>query len=194
MRARLGRRADAGARLCTRSPTAPRWVRAPGAKVYALHSLPAGDEGSGAAAGKVGGFRLHAGLAARADGRGKLERVCRTISRPAVTTRFHGVFAPHSAHRARMTKAWRGRGARGSEDSTPAKRRASMSWAQRLMRVFKLNIETKPGLRRGDPHHRLHRGTVGDREAPRSRRCESGCGAGCAAATGPGAGGAALQR
>jgi hypothetical protein len=24
--------------------------------------------------------------------------------------------------------------------------------------VFKIDIETKPGLRRGDAHHRLHRG------------------------------------
>jgi len=32
-----------------------------------LMFLPACDEGSGAAAGKVGGFSLHAGVAARAD-------------------------------------------------------------------------------------------------------------------------------
>ncbi len=40
-----------------------------GRKVFTLQSLPAGDEGSGAAAGKVGGFSLHAGVAARADER-----------------------------------------------------------------------------------------------------------------------------
>jgi len=39
------------------------------------------------AAGKVAGFSLHAGVAARANEREKLERVCRTISRPAVAER-----------------------------------------------------------------------------------------------------------
>jgi hypothetical protein len=50
-------------------------------------------------------------------------------------TRFHGVFAPHSAHRAQVTKARRGRGARvqaaaQTVDSTAAKRRAAMSFAR----------------------------------------------------------------
>jgi hypothetical protein len=35
--------------------------------------------------GKVAGFSLHAGVAARADERKKLERLCRYISRPAVS-------------------------------------------------------------------------------------------------------------
>jgi len=35
--------------------------------------------------GKVGGFSLHAGVAARADQRQKLERLCRHISRPAIS-------------------------------------------------------------------------------------------------------------
>ena len=56
-----------------------------GRKVFTLQSLPAGDEGSGAGAGKVGGLSLHPGVAARADERGKLERLCRTISRPALS-------------------------------------------------------------------------------------------------------------
>ena len=56
-----------------------------GRKVFTLQSLPAGDEGSGAAAGKVGGFGVDAGVAARADERSKLERLCRYISRPAVS-------------------------------------------------------------------------------------------------------------
>ncbi|MCQ6627840.1 transposase, partial [Escherichia coli] len=34
---------------------------------------------------KVAGFSLHAGVAARADERKKLERLCRYISRPAVS-------------------------------------------------------------------------------------------------------------
>ena len=147
---------------------------------------------------KVAGFSLHAGVAARADERNKLERLCRYISRPAVSekrlsltpngnvryqlktpyrdgtthvifepldfiarlaalvprprvnlTRFHGVFAPNSKHRARVTPAKRGRGGQRSatkdmEEPTPAERRASMSWAQRLKRVFGIDIETCP--------------------------------------------------
>ena len=43
-----------------------------------------------------------------------------------------------------MTKAGRGRGARCPEDRTPAERRAAMTWAQRLKRVFGIDIETCP--------------------------------------------------
>jgi len=35
--------------------------------------------------GRVAGFSLHAGVAARADEHKKLERLCRYISRPAVS-------------------------------------------------------------------------------------------------------------
>ena len=74
-----------------------------------------------------------------------IARLAALVPKPRVNlTRFHGVFAPNSAHRAQVTKAGRGRGGRGAEDSTPAKRRASMSWAQRLKRVFKIDIETCP--------------------------------------------------
>ena len=55
-----------------------------GRKVFTLQSLPPGDEGFSEAPGKVGGFSLHAGVAARADERGKLERLCRYITRPAI--------------------------------------------------------------------------------------------------------------
>ena len=67
----------------------------------------------------------------------------RSLPKPRVNlTRYHGVFAPNSAHRAQVTKAGRGRGARRSEDSTPAEQRAAMSGAQRLKRVFNIDIET----------------------------------------------------
>jgi hypothetical protein len=56
-----------------------------GRKVFTLAAPAPGDEGSGAAAGKVDGVSLHAGVAARADERDKLERLCRYISRPAVS-------------------------------------------------------------------------------------------------------------
>jgi hypothetical protein len=143
--------------------------------------LPACDEPFDDEVGKVAGFSLHAGVAARADQRQKLERLCRYISRPALSekrlsltpngnvryrlktpyrdgtthvifepldfiarlaalvpkprvnlTRFHGVFAPNSKHRARVTPAKRGRGAQRAatgdrEEPTSGERRASMS-------------------------------------------------------------------
>lgn len=133
-------------------------------------------------------------MAARADERKKLERLCRYITRPAVSekrlsltpngsiryqlktpyrdgtthvifepldfiarlaalvpkprvnlTRFHGVFAPNSRHRALVTPAKRGRGKKvmvTGEPPTPAERRAAMNWVQRLKRVFNFDIET----------------------------------------------------
>jgi len=59
-------------------------------------------------------------------------------------TRFHGVFAPDSAHRAQVTPAKRGkvRTADSPEDTRPAERPAALTWAQRLTRVFNLDIET----------------------------------------------------
>lgn len=167
-----------------------------GRKVFTLQTLSACalEDEFGDMVGKAAGFSLHAGVAARADERKKLERLCRYISRPAVSenrlsltpngniryqlktpyrdgathvifepldfiarlaalvprprvnlTRFHGVFAPNSQHRALVTPAKRGKGKKpkGSDDrQTPAERRASMTWAQRLKRVFNIDIET----------------------------------------------------
>jgi hypothetical protein len=154
------------------------------------------DEPFDDSVGKVAGFSLHAGVAARADERKKLERLCRYIARPAVSekrlsltpngnvryqlktpyrdgtthvifepldfiarlaalipkprvnlTRFHGVFAPNSEHRAAVTPAKRGKGNKAStadegQDQAPAERRVAMTWAQRLKRVFGIDIET----------------------------------------------------
>ena len=167
-----------------------------GRKVFTLQTLPGCDEPYDDGVGKVAGLSLHAGVAARADERKKLERLCRYISRPAVSekrlsltkngnlryqlktpyrdgtthvifepldfiarlaalvpkprvnlTRFHGVFAPNSKHRALVTPARRGKGskskaANGKQEQTPAECRASMTWAQRLKRVFNIDIET----------------------------------------------------
>ncbi len=168
-----------------------------GRKVFTLQTLPACDpqDPFGDTVGKVAGFSLHAGVAARAQERQKLERLCRYISRPAVSekrlsltpngniryqlktpyrdgtthiifepldfiarlaalvpkprvnlTRFHGVFAPNSKHRALVTPAKRGKSnsARVSDDEPPTsvERRASMTWASRLKRVFNIDIET----------------------------------------------------
>ena len=68
------------------------------------------------------------------------------VPKPRVNlTRIHGVFASNSQHRAQVTPARRGKGNQGKvsdEPQTPAERRASMSWAQRLKRVFHIDIET----------------------------------------------------
>ena len=169
-----------------------------GRKVFTLQTLPdcRPDNPLVDSVGKVAGFSLHAGVATRAHERDKLERLCRYITRPAVSTkrlsltrngqvryelktpyndgtthvifealdfiaklvalvpkprvhltRFHGVFAPHSKYRAWVTPARRGQGKKGQAaqqqpDQTPAERRASMTWAQRLKRVFNIDIET----------------------------------------------------
>jgi len=56
-----------------------------GRKVFTLQTLLASDEPFDDGVGKVAGFSLHAGVAAKADERKKLERLCRYISRPAVS-------------------------------------------------------------------------------------------------------------
>jgi len=56
-----------------------------GRKVFTLQTLPACDEPFDDRVGQVAGFSLHAGVAAMADERKKLERLCRYISRPAVS-------------------------------------------------------------------------------------------------------------
>ncbi len=167
-----------------------------GRKVFTLQTLPpTDDESYGGSVGKVSGFSLHAGVSAKAHERRKLERVCRYITRPAVSekrltltpsgniryqlktpyrdgtthvifepldfiarlaalvpkprvnlTRFHGVFAPNSKHRALVTPAKRGKKKRcelssDEEPKTEAEKRASMTWAQRLKRVFNVDIE-----------------------------------------------------
>ncbi len=79
-----------------------------------------------------------------------IARLAALVPKPRVNLiRFHGVFAPNSRYRGRVTKAKRGRGGRPAatgdpEARTPAERRASMTWAQRLKRVFNIDIETCP--------------------------------------------------
>jgi Putative transposase len=58
-------------------------------------------------------------------------------------TRYHGVFAPHHALCAAITPADRGRGARHADAAErPVPKHVSMTWAQRLKRVFAIEIET----------------------------------------------------
>ena len=169
-----------------------------GRKAFTLQTVPAREEEKdNSTLAETAGFSLHAGVAAKAHQRRKLERLCRYIARPAVATdrlaltpkgnvrytlktpyrdgtthiilepldfiarlaalvpkprvnltRFHGVFAPscppfgcNSALRQHVTPAGRGK-RKPTEAKTPAQRRAAMTWAQRLKRVFKIDIET----------------------------------------------------
>jgi hypothetical protein len=54
-------------------------------RVLTLQTLPGIDEPPGTGVGNVAGFFLHAGVTAKAKERHKLERLCRYISRPAVS-------------------------------------------------------------------------------------------------------------
>jgi hypothetical protein len=63
-------------------------------------------------------------------------------------TRYHGVLAPNSKHRIHVTPARRGKGRVRKQDSTaekkeqPADVHQEMRWAQRLKRVFNIDITT----------------------------------------------------
>ena len=61
-------------------------------------------------------------------------------------TYYNGVFAPNSKYRVRVTPAKRGKRKKlnsiDEADQTPAEKRASMTWAQRLKRVFNIDVET----------------------------------------------------
>jgi len=58
------------------------------------------------------------------------------------------VFAPNSKHRKQITPAKRDRGGKTrslDEDQTPAERKAAMTWAKRLKRVFTKSPHTAGG-------------------------------------------------
>jgi hypothetical protein len=77
-----------------------------------------------------------------------IAKLAALVPKPRVNlTRFHGVFAPNSKHRVQVTPAGRGKGnkvklADKPQDQSLFERRASMTWAQRLKRVFNIDIET----------------------------------------------------
>jgi hypothetical protein len=165
-----------------------------GQKVFTLQTLPASTEGEYGQLANTSGFSLHAGVFANADEPEKLERLCRYISRPAISeqrlsmtdhgkvryelkapyrdgtthvffspvdfigkltalippprlnlTRFFGVFAPNSNLRAQVTASQRGKNSpklvneEGRQLDKPYHARG-MSWAQRLKRVFNIDI------------------------------------------------------
>jgi len=75
-----------------------------------------------------------------------IARLAALVPKPRVNlARFHGVFAPNNKHRAVVTPAKRGKAGKPEStdglEKTPTQRRAAMTWAQRLKRVFGIDIE-----------------------------------------------------
>ena len=164
-----------------------------GQKAFTLQTLSAreGDQGESRSVACAAGFSLHAGVAAQAYQRDKLERLCRYVTRPAVAeprlsitagghvryslktpwrdgtthvlfepldfiarldalvprprvnlTRYHGLFAPNNRWRSLITPVGRGPRKPASTNRPDAKPHAAMTWARRLKRVFRIDVET----------------------------------------------------
>ena len=75
-----------------------------------------------------------------------IARLAALVPKPRVNlTRFHGVFAPNSQYRVTVTPTKRGKGKQALEtglEKTLTEKHQSMTWAQRLKRVFNIDIET----------------------------------------------------
>jgi hypothetical protein len=184
-----------GASITYRVATGPR----EGQKVFTLQTLPAAPDGPRREVAESSGFSLHAGIAAKASQRDKLENLARYVARPPVATerlsltenglvrlalktpyrdgtthvffepedfmarlaalvpkprahltRYHGVFAPAGPERSQIvprTRAAAASQARECSEVSATERQRAMTWAQRLKRVFAIDIET---CRRGD--------------------------------------------
>jgi hypothetical protein len=177
-----------GASITYRIATGPR----EGQKVFTLQTLPAERDEPRREVAESSGFSLHAGIAAKASQRDKLEHLARYVARPPVATerlslteggqvrcalktpyrdgtthvifepedfiarlvalvpkprahltRYHGVFAPASPERARIVPGARAAASRARERGEPSAsdRQRALTWAQRLKRVFAIDIE-----------------------------------------------------
>jgi hypothetical protein len=75
-----------------------------------------------------------------------LARLASLVPRPRVNlTRFFGVFAPHFKHRKLVVpKSEKNKEETEDKTLTPAQQSSRMTWAQRLKRVFNIDIETCP--------------------------------------------------
>ena len=74
-----------------------------------------------------------------------IARLAALVPKPRVNlTRYHGVLAPNHRWRRLVTPAKRGKGVKRIANTgvrSPAERHVAMSWAQRLKRVFNIDIE-----------------------------------------------------
>ncbi|SIR68912.1 transposase [Fluoribacter gormanii] len=162
-----------------------------GKKVYTLQTIPAQleDMVENKVLAKESGFSLHAGVSAKSYQKEKIERLCRYITRPAVSlkrlrlsetgkviyelknpykngtthivfepldfiarlaalvprpwmnlTRFHGVFAPNSKYRKAVTGYDKSSVEESSATTINPNQRYRMSLAERLKRVFNMDI------------------------------------------------------
>ena len=176
-----------GSSITYRIATGPR----EGQKVFTLQTLPAEPDAPWPEVAENSGFSLHAGVAAKASQRDKIERLARYVSRPPVATerlsltrggnvryalktpyrdgtthvifepedfvarlaalvpkprahltRYHGVFAPASPDRAKIVPGTRTAASEARGEVSVSDRQRAMSWAQRLKRVFAIDIET----------------------------------------------------
>ena len=72
-----------------------------------------------------------------------MARLAALVPTPRVNlTRYHGVFAPNHRLREQVTPAKRGRRGTKLGDEPASERHVSMTWAQRVKRVFNIDIET----------------------------------------------------
>lgn len=81
-----------------------------------------------------------------------ISRLAALVPLPRINlTRYHGVFAPNSQHRAHVTPGKRGKGKPSqhpdeAEPSTPFERRTAMVWAKRLKRFLILLSKPAPDV------------------------------------------------
>tara|TARA_R110002072_G_scaffold180462_1_gene336476 strand:- start:109 stop:621 length:513 start_codon:yes stop_codon:yes gene_type:complete len=74
-----------------------------------------------------------------------IARLAALVPKPRINlTRYHGVLAPNHRWRGEVTPARRGKALKTGANAvvrTPAECHAAMTWAQRLKRVFNIDIE-----------------------------------------------------
>ena len=74
-----------------------------------------------------------------------IARLAALVPKPRVNlSRYHGILAPNHRWRGEVTPARRGKALKtgaNAEVRTPAECHAAMTWAQRLKRVFNIDIE-----------------------------------------------------
>jgi len=76
-----------------------------------------------------------------------IAKLAALVPKPRVNlTRYHGVFAPNSRHRVSVTPARRGKASQKTvadqDKKTPVQSHVALSWAQRLKRVFNIDVKT----------------------------------------------------
>ncbi len=72
-----------------------------------------------------------------------MARLAALVPKPRVNlTRFHGVYAPSSQWRSVVTGQNKRNKKKTTDDRTEKERRAAMTWARRLKRVFNIDIST----------------------------------------------------